>query len=84
MTRAFDFIMDFLSRGEHSEPYRLDPNGEEPIRQSKLIRRTALRRGGEPEVREEADRYFGMPTTALDYSGRLRLPLYPFTRAASN
>ena len=84
IARSYDFIMDFLNRVELSEPYLLDPSGEEKLRLAKRVRRLALRRGGEDEVREEADRHFGLPAPTLHYARALAEPLYPCTRAASN
>ena len=84
MTRSFDFVLDFLNRMDHSEPYRLDPSGDERLRLAKRIRREALRRGGPEQVEEEAARHFGMPSSALEYAARLPDPLYQPARAASN
>jgi hypothetical protein len=84
MARSYDFIMDFLNRVELSEPYLLDPSGEDKLRLAKRVRRRALRRGGEDEVRDDADRHFGLPPATLHYARELPEPLYPCTRAASN
>lgn len=87
MERAFDYVMDFLTRVDRSEPYALDPNGHEPLRLSKRLRRAALRKGGEDVLLEEAERHFGLPPTRLEYSrvaASAGAALYPFTRAASN
>lgn len=84
MARSYDFIMDFLNRVDKSEPYALDPSGEEKLRLAKRVRRSALRRGGEDEVRDEADRHFGLPAPTLHYARSLAEPLYSCTRAASN
>jgi hypothetical protein len=45
LARSFDYIVDFLRRVEASEPYALDPSGDEPLREAKRVRRTALRAG---------------------------------------
>lgn len=84
VARSYDFVMDFLTRGEGSEPYRLDPSGDAQLRLAKRVRRLALREGGEPQVHEEAERHFGLPASALPYAGSLAEPLYPVTRAASS
>lgn len=87
MERSFDYVMDFLTRVDRSEPYALDPNGHEPLRLSKRLRRAAMRKGGEDAVREEAERHFGLPPTRLGFSqaaSSAGLALYPFNRAASN
>jgi hypothetical protein len=67
LTRSYDFIMDLFNRLERSEPYLLDPAGDMALRQAKLVRRSALRRGGEVLVLDEAEQHFGMPTSNLDY-----------------
>jgi hypothetical protein len=84
VTRSYDYVMDFLVRLETSEPYTLDPSGDEPLRLAKRIRRAALQSGGADEVREEAERHFGMPRSALGYAASLAEPLYAPARAASN
>ena len=84
MERAYDFVFDYLSRGDASEPYRLDPSGDEALRVAKQIRRAALRRGGADVVRDEAEQRFGLPAPSLDHSTRLPGLLYPETRAASS
>jgi hypothetical protein len=84
VTRSYDYVMDFLVRLETSEPYTLDPSGDEPLRLAKRIRRAALQSGGAEEVREEAERHFGMPRSALGYAASLAEPLYAPARAASN
>jgi hypothetical protein len=84
LVRSYDYVMDFLTRAAGSEPYALDPSGDEQLRLAKQIRRAALRRGGADEVLEEAERHFGMPSTSLEYAASLPAPLYPLERAASN
>jgi hypothetical protein len=76
MVRSFDFIQDWLRRGEASEPYRLDPSGDGPLRAAKLVRRAALREGGTGRAREEAERRFGLPRSDLDFAGLLGEPLF--------
>jgi Zinc dependent phospholipase C len=84
LARSFDFVLDLLNRMDRSEPFALDPSGDEPLRIAKRIRRLALRAGGQEQVAEDARRYFGMPETALDYAARLPFALYEPARAASN
>src|SRR5206468_1039669 len=55
LDRSFDYIVDFLRRIEASEPYGLDPSGDQPLREAKRVRRTAMRAGGEDELRGQAD-----------------------------
>jgi len=62
---SYDFIMDLLMRMDGAEPYRLDPSGEHALRMAKRVRRQVLRQGDELRLREEADRYFGMPARRL-------------------
>ena len=84
MGRAFDFVMDFLVRIDASEPYTLDPSGERALQLAKRVRRSALRKGGEARVLEDAAEYFGMPATTLAYAGSLDTPLYPASRSANS
>ena len=82
LVRSFDYIVDLLRRWEISEPWQLDPSGDEPLREAKRVRRVALRRGGEEEAATEADRRFGMPTSALEYSRSLPAPLFTPAKVA--
>ena len=77
VTRSYDFIIDLFNRLEQSEPYTLDPAGDEALRLAKRVRRAALRQGGEELVVDEAERHFGMPESALAYHRRLAEPLLP-------
>ena len=77
MARAFDYIVDLLTRLDRAEPYKLDPAGTIPLRAAKKIRRAALRRGGEEHVHEQAQQHFGMPPSKLKYAVKLPEPLYP-------
>ena len=81
--RSFDFVVDWLRRGEGSEPYRLDPSGDEPLTTAKRVRRAALRRGGRAQVNEEAAQRFGLPHSALRFAQELPSPLFPPARAAA-
>jgi hypothetical protein len=84
VVRSYDFIMDFLNRADVSEPFGLDPSGDEQLRLAKRIRRAALRRGGADEVADEAERHFGMPESTLAYAASLDEPLYFPGRDDSN
>ena len=75
LARSFDFIIDLLRREERSEPYALDPSGDEPLRLAKKVRREALRAGDEITVAQDAEKHFGMPRTTLDYASTLEIPL---------
>ncbi|MFL5543701.1 MAG: zinc dependent phospholipase C family protein [Gemmatimonadaceae bacterium] len=83
MARAFDYIIDLLTRTDKAEPFKLDPAGTIPLREAKKVRRAALRRGGEEHVREQALHHFGLPRSVLHYSVKLPEPLYP-ARADNN
>lgn len=80
LTRSFNFVMDLLSRWDASEPYRLDPSGDDPLRSAKKLRRLARRQGGDVRAALEADRTFGMPPTTLDFADRMNAPLMPWRR----
>jgi hypothetical protein len=84
LARSFDYIVDFLGRVEQSEPYRLDPSGDVPLRLAKRVRRAALRQGGEDLVVAEAHRHFGLPESTLRYAAELPTPLYLPARVANN
>ena len=84
LERSFDYIVDFLRRIDKSEVYTLDPSGDHPLRLAKRVRRDVLRRSGDERLREEAERYFGMPNSGLEFARRLDEPLYLPTRAASS
>ncbi|MEP7346974.1 MAG: zinc dependent phospholipase C family protein [Gemmatimonadaceae bacterium] len=75
LARSFDYIVDLLSRMESAEPMQLDPAGEAQLRAAKQVRRAALRVGGEDRIASEADRQFGMPVSALQFSVELAPPL---------
>ncbi|MDF1502516.1 zinc dependent phospholipase C family protein [Roseisolibacter sp. H3M3-2] len=76
LVRSFDYIVDWLRRGESSEPYRLDPSGDEPLRMAKRVRRGALRAGGADAAIAEADRRFGLPSSTLTFAASLAHPLF--------
>jgi hypothetical protein len=82
MARSYDFIMDFLQRLDHSEPFKLDPAGETQLHLAKRVRRGALLRGGADLV-DEASRHFGLPPTTLSYARELDTPLYPAVSSSS-
>jgi hypothetical protein len=77
MGRAFDYIIDLMTRLDGSDVYKLDPAGTDALREAKKVRRAALRRGGEEHVLEQAQHHFGMPPTKLEFAVRLTEPLYP-------
>jgi hypothetical protein len=82
LVRAFDYVIDWLRLGEQSEPFRLDPSGDEPLRQAKRVRRLALRTGGAHLARTEADERFGLPVCRLTYAQTLSTPLFTAPRPA--
>ena len=77
MARAFDYIIDLMTRLDRAEAYKLDPAGTDALREAKKVRRAALRRGGEEHILEQAQHHFGMPPTKLEFAVRLPEPLYP-------
>lgn len=76
LTRSYDFIIDLFQRLESSEPYALDPSGDERLRTAKRTRRAALRRGGEDRVVEEAELAYGLPASSLRHHQHLDPPLF--------
>ncbi|MGE5102805.1 MAG: zinc dependent phospholipase C family protein [Deltaproteobacteria bacterium] len=84
VARSYDYIIDLLRSMDRAEPFRLDPSGDEALRMAKRVRRRILREAGEDRLYEEADKYFGMPTTSLPYSASLAEPLYIPMRVPSN
>lgn len=84
LTRSFEYIMDLLDRLDRSESYQYDPSGDDALRIAKRLRRVSLRRGGDPLVRDEAERHFGLPSTQLSHAESLEIPLYPAARVDSN
>ncbi len=76
LARSFDYIVDLFQQWDHSEPFRFDPSGDEPLRQAKKVRRTARRQGGDVRAALEADRMFGMPVTPLTHAASLDTPLF--------
>jgi hypothetical protein len=76
MERSYDFIIDFLRRVDYSEPYALDPAGDDALRLAKEVRRDSRRAGMEFRMAEEATRQFAMPESRLRFAAELRAPLY--------
>ncbi|MEP7085867.1 MAG: zinc dependent phospholipase C family protein, partial [Gemmatimonadota bacterium] len=65
MERSYDFIIDFLRRVDASEPYALDPAGDDALRLAKEVRRDSRKAGMEFRMAEEATRQFAMPESQL-------------------
>ena len=77
MSRSYDYIIDLLNRFDAAEPFTLDPAGTRALREAKRVRRAAIRRGGDDdEIANVAQTHFGMPSSKLEYAGRLAEPLY--------
>lgn len=74
LTRSYDYIIDLLRRWESSEPFALDPSGDEPLKAAKKVRRAARREGGDVRAALSADRMFGLPACTLTYSAALEVP----------
>ena len=75
MARSFDYIVDLFTRWDQSEAVLFDPSGDSPLREAKKVRRQAKREGGDVRAALEADRMFGMPSTALRHAASLPLAL---------
>lgn len=84
LEQAFDYVVDLLARGGDAAPRRFDPSGEEALREAKLIRKSALERGGERAARKDAADRFALPGEALRWVPRLEAPLYEPPRAAAS
>ncbi len=76
LDRAFDYVVDFLVRGEASAPRQFDPSGEEALREAKRLRKDALAAGGERGARREAALRFGLRTEDLGWTARLPARLH--------
>jgi hypothetical protein len=81
--RSFNYILDFLRRIDSSEPYKLDPSGDEQLQLAKRLRRSAIRAGEKSELVTRAEAQFGMPTTALTFARDLG-PIYVPARSANS
>ncbi len=68
LARSYSFIMDLLNNMDSSDPFKLDPSGDEALRIAKQLRRTALRKGGSDQVFSDADQMFGMPSSEPKYA----------------
>jgi len=76
MARSFDYVVDVLTRWDHSEAFGYDPSGDAPLREAKQVRRLARRQGGDVRAALEADRMFGLPATPLRHAASLPEPLF--------
>lgn len=83
LDQAFEYVVDLLARGTDAMPRRFDPSGEAALHEAKLIRKSALARGGERAARKDAADRFALPTDALRWTPRLADPLY-VARAAKS
>ncbi|MBX6362443.1 MAG: zinc dependent phospholipase C family protein [Gemmatimonadetes bacterium] len=70
ISRAFDFVVDYLHRRDRSAAASLDPTGEFNLQLAKRIRRMALREGAWQNPRlltEMADDFFPLPAAPVHY-----------------
>jgi hypothetical protein len=81
LTRSYDYIIDFLRQTEGSEPFRLDPTGDDALRLAKEVRKEARRSGVGYRIAEQAGRHFSMPETPLRFARSLPAALYSPLRA---
>ena len=73
-----------VTRLDGSEPCQFDPSGDASLGEAKRLRRSAMRDGGEARAMDEAERAFGLRSTALQFTTRTQVPLYPVARAPSS
>ncbi|HET9984789.1 MAG TPA: zinc dependent phospholipase C family protein [Longimicrobiales bacterium] len=72
ISRAFDFVVDYLNRRHGSAAASLDPTGEFNLQLAKRIRRLAMREGAwqNPKLLTEmADDFFPLPEPPVRYWG---------------
>ncbi len=77
LSRAFEFIVDYLLRGRDSMPAALDPVGDFNLHLAKKVRRLAIREGAlyEPQVLHDmADDFFPLPNPAFGHWAAARSP----------
>ncbi|MGQ0560670.1 MAG: zinc dependent phospholipase C family protein [Gemmatimonadota bacterium] len=70
LSRAFEFVVDYLLRGRESMPAAFDPVGEFNLQLAKKVRRLAIREGAlsQPQLLQEmADDFFPLPDTTTSY-----------------
>ncbi|MBI4545910.1 MAG: zinc dependent phospholipase C family protein [Gemmatimonadetes bacterium] len=70
VSRAFDYLIDYLLRRRNSAAAALDPTGEFNLRLAKRVRRMALREGAwrnRKLLRLMADDFFPLPPEELGY-----------------
>lgn len=73
LSRAFDFVVDYLLRRQESVAAALDPTGDFNLQLAKKVRRMVLREGllGRGRVMEQiADDFFPLPIEELGYWAR--------------
>ncbi|TVP80177.1 MAG: hypothetical protein EA352_00255 [Gemmatimonadales bacterium] len=78
---SYEYVMEYLARGEESRAAELDPIGDENLGLAKTIRRRGMARGGfeDPEILQEwADDFFPIPTPSGLFlpraAGRIDVP----------
>lgn len=77
LSRAFEFIVDYLLRGRESMPAALDPVGDFNLQLAKKVRRLAIREGAltQPQLLHAmADDFFPLPNPDFGYWKAARAP----------
>jgi hypothetical protein len=84
---SFDFVMDFLIRGDTAQARRFDPSGAAALASAKRMRHHALRAGGRRDVErvlDTADEHFGLPRQRLGHwDGMEAAPAWGAARGAT-
>lgn len=75
LSRAFEFVVDYLLHGRDSAPAGLDPVGDFNLHLAKKVRRLAIREGALYDAQvlhDMADDFFPLPTPTTTYWDEVR------------